>query len=339
MTISSIQKSPIHCGWGDGSRSGWRDRALAVIGGCAYAFLFATQLLPTALNVETGPDDAAASTAARSGSSSGSARPASAAGTEWAIGGYGGVAYTHPSAVRFVNPGRTDMTVKDFGWIGRPFKAPIYYGVRIQRWGSNGQFGSMLDFTHAKAIAQRDDIATFEGTLNGETLPSKQRMGDVFRHLEFSHGHNMLTLNGMARLAPAWSRFRPYVGAGAGISLPHTEIGIHSERARTYEYHFAGFVGQALAGLEIQLGRTSVFFEYKFTYAPYDVPLSHEPYGWLLVTDLWRQFSAWWNGEAPPGGRASTTLISHHGIAGAMLRSQPGPVRLANDAPPSSPSQ
>ncbi len=291
--------------------------ALAIMG---IASVIPAFVLSENINEQAGSHDAAQKTGVK--------LPAQTA-SEWAFGGYGGVSYTHPSDVEIKNPGRTDMTVKDFTWIGRPFKAPVYYGVRIQRWQNAGQFGTMLDFTHAKAIAKREDIATFSGKLDGEKLEEKQRIGDVFRHLEFSHGHNMLTLNGLARLAPIWSRFRPYFGAGAGISLPHTEVGIHKKNARTYEYQYAGFVGQGLAGLEIQLGRASVFLEYKFSYAPYDVPLSHEPYGWLLVTDLWRQFSSWWRGEKPPGGRLTTTLASHHGIAGVMLRHQPGAVHLS----------
>jgi hypothetical protein len=242
--------------------------------------------------------------------------------TEWTVGGYGGITHTLPSVVAITKPGATDLRIKDFGWIGRPFKAPIYYGVRSQRWSGAAPVGGMIDFTHAKAIARKDDTASFSGTLDGQPVAPKAKIRDVFRHLEFSHGHNMLTLNGLVLLAPWWARVRPYVGAGAGVSLPHTEVGIHAQKKRTYEYQFAGFVGQALAGVEIQLGRTALFVEYKFTYAPYDVPLSHEPYGWLLVTDVWRQFSAWWRGEAPPGGRLRTTLVSHHGIAGVLIKNR-----------------
>ena len=306
--------------WGRGAASLSSSRTASCCGLAALLVMAAAQIVPTMVlsdgaNETASPHDR--TVRIKPAATTDGAR-------EWAIGGYGGVAYTHPSEVRFFNPGRTDMTVKDFGWIGRPFKAPIYYGIRIQRWLAGGYAGTMLDFTHAKAISKRDDVASFSGTLNGKPVAQKQRMGDVFRHLEFSHGHNMVTLNGLARLAPPWSRFRPYLGVGAGISLPHTEIGIRSENARTYEYQFAGFAGQALAGLEVQLGRAALFIEYKFTYAPYDVPLSHEPRGWLLVTDLWRQFSAWWNGEKPPGGRASTTLATHHGIGGFVIRNNAG---------------
>jgi lipid A oxidase len=235
------------------------------------------------------------------------------------VGGYGGVSYTHPSTVTIRNLGQTDMTVKDFDWLGRPFKSPIYYGLRAIRWPEGSRFGGMIDFTHAKAIANPDDIATFAGTAGGKPLPPKARIGDMFRHFEFSHGHNMVTLNGMMRLGGILPRISPYVGLGGGVSLPHTEIALRSENGRTYEYQYAGVVGQGLAGIEVRLGRASVFIEYKFSYAPYDVPLSGVD-GWLLVTDLRRQIKAWATGEKPPRGTLSTTLVTHHGIAGVLVR-------------------
>lgn len=236
-----------------------------------------------------------------------------------AVGGYGGIAYTYPDTVR-IKREDGEVTARNFDWIGQPFKSPIYYGVRVWRWNPLGRFGTMVDFTHAKAIAKPDSVAKFTGSHNGQALPDSAPMKDVFSKLEFSHGHNMLTYNGLFQLGSLFGRLRPYIGAGAGVSLPHSEIGYAKDNIRTYEYHFAGFAGQGLAGLEIDLGRTSLFLEYKFTYAPHDIPLSHEPTGDLLVTDLWRQFNAWWRGEKPPGGRLSVNLVSHHGIAGVMVR-------------------
>lgn len=236
-----------------------------------------------------------------------------------AVGGYGGVSYTYPDTV-LIKKAEGDVTVRDFEWIGRPFEAPIYYGARVRKWNPVASTGTMVDFTHAKAIAKPDSVATFTGSHNGQELPKSAAIKDVFSKLEFSHGHNMLTYNGLLRFGALLGWIRPYVGAGAGISLPHTEIGFAKDNIRTYEYQFAGFVGQTLAGLEIDLGRTSLFLEWKFTYAPYDVPLSHEPTGWLLVTDLWRQLSAWWRDEKPPGGRLSVNLLSHHGIAGVLVK-------------------
>jgi lipid A oxidase len=239
------------------------------------------------------------------------------------IGAYGGMTYTHKSDVRIVNPAKdarqVDMTVYDVDWIGMPFKSPIYYGVRVQRLSPLASFGSMVDFTHAKAIAPHGQEVTMSGTRDGKAVPSKGKVDDMFRHLEFSHGHNSLTWNGLYRMPLFWSKIRPYLGAGAGIMLPHTEIGFRDQNARTYEYQFAGFVGQVLGGVEVNLGRTSAFFEYKFAYSPYDVPLSHEPRGFVLFTDIWRQFKAWASGEQPPGGRLTTKLATNHFIAGVLL--------------------
>ena len=54
-----------------------------------------------------------------------------------AVGGYGGIAHTHPAVVR-IKKSDGDVTVRDFDWIGKPFTAPIYYGARIWRWASFG---------------------------------------------------------------------------------------------------------------------------------------------------------------------------------------------------------
>jgi hypothetical protein len=247
---------------------------------------------------------------------------ARAAGWEHLVGGYGGVSLTLPSAVNVVAPGRTDLTVSNFNWIGRPFKSPIYYGLRSQHWSPASPFGGMVDFTHAKAIAMPTDRASFKGTINGRPAPENAKIEDVFRHMEFSHGHNILTLNGLVRLPAFFLPVRPYIGFGGGITLPHTEIGFASEgeNKRTYEYQFAGFAGQVLIGVQFPIARAAPFVEYKFTYAPYSVPLSQEPRGFLLVTDLWRQFRAWASGEPPPGGYLTTTLATHHAIGGALYR-------------------
>ena len=244
-----------------------------------------------------------------------------------AIGAYGGVSYTYPDTVR-IKRATEEVTVRDFHWLGRPFEAPIYYGVRVRRWSPLGATGTMVDFIHAKAIAKADSVASYTGSHNGQELPKTAPIKDVFSKLEFSHGHNILTYNGLFRFGSLLGWVRPYVGAGAGVSLPHTEIGFAKDNARTYEYQFAGFAGQTLAGVEIDLGRTSLFLEWKFTYAPYDVPLTHEPTGWLLVTDVWKQLSAWWRNEQPPGGRLTVNLLTHHGVAGVLVKAAAPPAAV-----------
>jgi opacity protein-like surface antigen len=154
-------------------------------------------------------------------------------------------------------------------------------------------------------------------------VPERDVLRTVFRKLEFSHGHNMLTGNGLIRVLDILPWATPYVGAGAGVSLPHTEIHLRGEADRTYEYQYTGWVGQALAGVEVRLQRVSIFVEYKFTYAPYVAPLSRRNSKLTLFEDLWLQFSDWWAGRAPPGGFASTQLTSHQVIGGLGVRFAP----------------
>ncbi len=238
---------------------------------------------------------------------------------ETLIGGYGGLPYTHASNVRFSGPDGAELTLHGVNWDGRPFKSPIYYGVRAIRWGS-GTTGGMLDFTHSKTISQRDQVVRISGTRNGQTLAPSNTIGDTFRHLEFSHGHNMVTLNGLLKLAPLSPVLQPYVGAGAGAALPHTEVQFTSDPTRTYEYQYTGPVGQAVLGLEVRLPRITLFVEYKFTLARYIAPLTgRNSTGWGLL-DFPLQAQSWWRGERPRYGFLATTLASHQIIGGAAAR-------------------
>jgi len=258
---------------------------------------------------------------------SGSAAPPAFAplGRETVFAGYSGVPYTYPSDVSLKKPGLHDFTAKDVAWDGKPFVNPIYYGARIVRWLDGGRTGAMVDFTHSKTIARLAEEAAFTGTINGTPAPERAALRSIFRKLEASHGHNMLTLNGLLRLPSLGVRFHPYVGLGAGVSLPHSEVQMANAEQRTYEYQVAGLVGQALVGIELRTARMSYFLEYKFTYAPYDMPLSERD-GTLLFADLWRQLRDWWSGAQPPGGRLTTNFVSHQAIFGLGIRTQPATV-------------
>ena len=239
---------------------------------------------------------------------------------ETLIAGYSGAPFTYRSDLDFNNPAeKTAMTVRKVGWDGKPFKSPVYYGVRVARWLPGNRTGMMVDFTHSKTITRPEEEVAFEGLLKGATAPAKAKISEMFKHLEFSHGHNMLTINGLWRLGTLMPRLSPYVGVGGGAALPHTEVEMAGEPHRTYEYQYAGPVAQALVGLEVRLPSASLIFDYKVSFADYRVPLSRLE-GGILFTDLFRQAQLWWSGVPPPGGYLSTTLASHQIIGGAGVR-------------------
>lgn len=254
-----------------------------------------------------------------------------APGAELLIAAYGGSPYTYDSDVHFRRTGNgpaRDFTVENVEWEGQPFKHPVYYGVRVARWGESGQFGGMIDFTHSKTISRMAQEVRLKGTLDGKPVPEKARIADYFQKLEFSHGHNMLMATGLMRLSSFAPRISPYVGLGAGVSLPHTEIHLHkNDPKRTYEYQYTGPALQGLVGIEFRLPRVSCFIEYKFTFASYSAPLTGREGTWLPL-DVWAQIQRWIGGGAPPGGYADTRLASHQLIGGLGVR-----VGLAPAAP------
>ncbi|MET1045376.1 MAG: hypothetical protein ABWX70_01525 [Hyphomicrobium sp.] len=273
-------------------------------------------LLVVAAALPNGPDDV------RSASAIPPVSTALHPGRETDFGAYLGAPYHYPSDFHFVKPGATDLTIKKIDWFTLPFENPLYYGVRIQRWFEGGRFGSMLDFTHSKVHAPFDDQEfDMEGTVDGKPVPPKGKVRDYFKKLEWTHGHNMLTLNGLVRL-PSIGIFSPYLGAGAGLSFPHSEIFKKDDASRTYEYQYTGPVGQALIGIELRLRTGSVFIEYKFTMADYWGPLTGRDGTWYPI-DMWRQFSRWWSGEPPRDGWAGAKLTSHQVIGGFLTRFVP----------------
>lgn len=242
-------------------------------------------------------------------------------GRETDFGAYLGAPHHIPSDFHLRKQGVSDLTIKDIPWYTNPFQNPLYYGVRLQRWFEGGRIGTMLDFTHSKVYAPMKGERTFEGTLDGKPVPPTAKIGDYFNKLEWTHGHNMLTLNGLLRL-PSLGIVSPYAGLGAGMSFPHSEIHLKTDASRTYEYQYTGPCAQALFGLEFRLRTGSIFIEYKFTAADYLGPLTGRDGTWYPI-DMWRQFSRWWNGEEPPGGWAGARLVSHQVVGGFLVRFVP----------------
>ena len=312
--------------WPEGYASPRKRRWLdAAMGLAAMAGVLATTAQGIMAQAEADQQDGAHSTADRSAQSAEDIARLALPTKETMIGGYFGAPYTYNSDVHLKKEGTYDFTAKDVGWDARPFKAPIYYGARVVRWLDGGRRGAMVDFTHSKTLARLEEDTNFQGTMANVPVPARKKLQEIYRKLEFSHGHNMLTLNGLWRLASLAPRLSPYIGVGLGVNLPHTEIQLKPLKGRTYEYQYTGLVGQALVGLEFRVPRMSYFLEYKFSLASYEVPHSLRD-GSVLFVDLWNQFSSWFSGQAPAGGYLNTRLTSHQVIGGLGMRFGAEPV-------------
>jgi lipid A oxidase len=144
------------------------------------------------------------------------------------------------------------------GWEGKSFEMPPYYGVRGTWWMTDlgkPNLGLSVDFTHAKVYA------------DSETLSASG-----WSQFEFSDGINLLTLNALYRMPIEGTKFVPYVGAGAGINVPHVEVTRGS--GRTFEYQLGGATVQAQAGVAYDFNESwSAFVEYKGNYSWVDVDI------------------------------------------------------------------
>lgn len=202
------------------------------------------------------------------------------ANAEWVISGYFGKADTPTTDVKFAEPGGTDLTFHDVSWDDDSFGKAAYFGIRGTRWFErHPHWGLAVDFTHAKMLAHLDDTVSVTGTRAGTPVAGPERLGDTFDVLEFSDGHNLLTVNGLRRWffedAPDrtfLSRLQPYVGIGAGLAIPHVEV--TTANGRTFEYQVVGFAAQGLAGLAYGVfENVSIFTEYKLSWADMDCDL------------------------------------------------------------------
>ena len=188
---------------------------------------------------------------------------------ETQISVYGGVNGNFGSDVKVTAPGVSQEHSVD--WDGQSFEMPPYWGVRGTYWLSrSSSWGLAIDFTHTKAVADLDSTP-----------------GATFDRLEFTDGNNLLLLEVLYRFSPMWQgTLVPYVGAGAGVTIPHVEVALKTEPPnRTYEYQLAGPAAQILAGLEYKLNESwSLFSEAKLSYSHISADLDG---GGRLETDLW----------------------------------------------------
>jgi len=207
---------------------------------------------------------------------------AQAATAQLAVSVYGGLAHTTEADVSLTRPGGTELTFAGVAWSGESLESPPYYGLRLSYWfDREAPWGVGLDFTHAKMYAQLERSVAVSGRRDGTPVDGAERLADTFDVLSFSHGHNLLTLDGMYRWFPKGGRadtflgrLQLYVGLGVGIAIPHVETDL--EAVVTNEYQLSGPVLEGLGGLNFDLTRHfSLFGEYQLDYARLDASLTH----------------------------------------------------------------
>ncbi len=157
---------------------------------------------------------------------------------------------------------------KLIGWKGKSFAAPPYYGARATWWRTDS-FGWGLELTHAKAYAPA-----------GEMAPQ-------FSRLEFTDGHNILTINANKRWPGLWAngKLTPYVSGGVGVAIPHVDIQpTVAGAAHTFGYQVTGPAAKVGAGIKYDLNeRWALFTEYQFTWTDNEVDLDS---GGKLKTEI-----------------------------------------------------
>ena len=179
------------------------------------------------------------------------------------IGVYGGVQSSPHSRITGKHSTAGAQYSELVGWEGKSFDAPIYYGIRATFWHSN-KLSYGAEFTHTKAYA-----------------PDSALQSTGFDRLEFTDGHNIITININRR----WNlgNFNSYSLIGLGIALPHVDA-LPSGGLRTFEYQYTGPAFRAAVGLSKKLNENfSIFTEYQFTASDNKVSLRN---GGTLNTKL-----------------------------------------------------
>ena len=182
---------------------------------------------------------------------------------------YFGKNFTIPGNVR-LNSQSGNRIFHKVSWRDESFVRPMYYGIRVTHWPKqNSQYGVSLDFTHAKMYANLNETIKVEDTDTGQL--SSAPLSQTFKRFALSHGYNYLTLNAMLKPDLRHTNVvTPYVGLGAGFSVPHIEVTTSSENVN--DYVFTGPVLQGLAGMK--LSNKPLMMEYKYSYGNIKAKLS-----------------------------------------------------------------
>jgi lipid A oxidase len=175
---------------------------------------------------------------------------------------YGGFSESFDSDITLKQPNGTNVTLNSVPWDGASFDDPIYWGARGIYWlEGHPNWGLMVDYNHAKVIAGQGAVVGVSGTRDGAPVGPRDRVGNTFDIMEFTHGLNQIFAGAMYR----WEHehWTPHVGFGVGASFPHVEVRRTGSTVRTYDYQLTGIAVEGLVGIEYRLSpRLSAFGDY-----------------------------------------------------------------------------
>jgi opacity protein-like surface antigen len=188
---------------------------------------------------------------------------------------FSGTSGTKNSDVHVTQPSsNTDAVFHDVSWEARPYRSPIYYGIKIGGFSKNQpHWGAELDATHYKVYARTQESVPVSGTWNGSPIGGDQVMNNFVQHFAISHGVNTIAFNLLYRwmIHPSDSyphgRIQPYLGGGPAYYILHEENTINN--AHVHEKYKPSEVGwQAVAGVRYGVSRKfSLLLEEKYSSA------------------------------------------------------------------------
>lgn len=192
-----------------------------------------------------------------------------------------GTSQTLTSDVRVRQPEKgTDLTLHRVRWGIRPFEPTIYYTAEY------GQFlpklprlGWMLDLTHNKAIAHREDTLAVSGTWKGNPVSGMAPMTTYVQRLRYTNGINFLSALGIYRGAGPEARFQPFVAGGPSYYVLWSRNYVDGVQSST-DYRKAGWGWLARGGFRYRLS-TALSLQATLTYSDGPGPVRTAENGFL----------------------------------------------------------
>jgi lipid A oxidase len=200
---------------------------------------------------------------------------------------FAGHAAIPDSDLRLTRPDGTDLQFEGVSWDDASFESPPYYGARLSWWRPRSPaWGLGLDFTHAKALLDVDEVVPVRGRRDGAPVAGVAPVGGDLDAFALSHGLNTVVLQGLRRwgdTGEAWDRVTWFGALGAGVAVPHVEARTGS--LQTAEYQLAGPALQAVLGLDTAVDEhVGITLEARVSWLSLDADLTG---GAAVETDLW----------------------------------------------------